>query len=262
MRGIRQWMSDHNEIVGILVFILVVVLVGGAAYGISFAVGGSGKKVKTESTAETSSKTAQSTQAPETSTQAQQPSESVTASQPETEETPAGPGETSATTAGSGESLNVGDTINEYGVYFTIVEEQVTAKIETNLRRVPSTERDEDVVATIYNGDWIRRTGIGHNGWSRVEYNGQVLYAVTSYLSIDGSSSSTPVYQEANDNVTAKEECYLRSSPESASEDNVVAMLTAGTFVPRTGIGSNGWSRLNYNGTEVYAVTSLLTTEQ
>jgi len=28
------------------------------------------------------------------------------------------------------------------------------------------------------------RTGIGSNGWSRVEYNGQVLYAVTSYLEL------------------------------------------------------------------------------
>ena len=142
------------------------------------------------------------------------------------------------------------------------MDEQVTAKIETNLRRVPSTEKAEDVVATIYNGDWVKRTGIGHNGWSRVEYNGQVLYAVTSYLSTDGSSASEPTYQDASDNVTAKEECYLRSTPDSANDDNVVATLSAGTVIPRTGIGSNGWSRLNFNGTEVYAVTNLLEVQQ
>ena len=94
-----------------------------------------------------------------------------------------------------------------------------------------------------------------------MEYEGQVLYAVTSYLSVDGSSSSAPTYQEASDSVTAKEEVYLRSVPDSSSDENVVATLSHGEFVSRTGIGSNGWSRLDYNGTEVYAVTSLLTTE-
>ena len=62
--------------------------------------------------------------------------------------------------------------------------------------------------------------------------------------------------------MTAKEEVHLRSEPNSGSEENIVATLTNGEFITRTGIGSNGWSRIDYNGTEVYAVTSLLTTAQ
>ncbi|QNM05091.1 SH3 domain-containing protein [Qiania dongpingensis] len=260
MRGFRQWMSDHSEITGILVFLLIVIVVGGAAYGISYAVdGGHGKKAKTtteagsgattESASESTS--GQASSADQTSASETQPTETAA-----TAATTAAGG--SETTAAGAAAPSLGDTINEYGVYFQLVDENVTAKIETNLRRVPSTNSDEDIIATIYNGDWIKRTGIGHNGWSRVEYNGQVLYAVTSYLSTDGSSSSEPTYQAAGDTVTAKVEVYLRSSPDSASDDNVVATLTKGTTVARTGIGSNGWSKLDYNGTEVYAVTSLL----
>lgn len=67
---------------------------------------------------------------------------------------------------------------------FTAVNESVTAKIEVNLRTLPSvTNPDAAVAATLKYGEWITRTGISDNGWSRVEYNGQVLYCVSSYLS-------------------------------------------------------------------------------
>ncbi len=67
---------------------------------------------------------------------------------------------------------------------FTAVNEQVTAKEEVNLRTLPSvTNTDSKVVATIVNGDIVKRTGINTElGWSRVEYNGQTLYCVSSYL--------------------------------------------------------------------------------
>ena len=44
---------------------------------------------------------------------------------------------------------------------------------------------DSKVVATIHNGDVVTRTGINRDvGWSRVEYNGQVLYCVSSYVTL------------------------------------------------------------------------------
>ena len=69
-------------------------------------------------------------------------------------------------------------------VVFTECQEEVTAKIETNLRTEPSTRSDDTVVAKLIHGETVVRTGIGSNGWSRVEYNGQTLYAVSSYLMI------------------------------------------------------------------------------
>lgn len=68
---------------------------------------------------------------------------------------------------------------------FTAVNESVTAKIEVNLRTLPSvTNPDAAVAALLKNGEWITRTGISDNGWSRVEYNGQTLYCISSYLSV------------------------------------------------------------------------------
>ena len=69
---------------------------------------------------------------------------------------------------------------------FTAVNEQVTAKIEVNLRTLPSVTHEESVVvATIKNGDVVTRTGMNMElGWSRVVYNGQTLYCVSSYLDL------------------------------------------------------------------------------
>lgn len=67
---------------------------------------------------------------------------------------------------------------------FKNVNETVTAKIEVNLRSLPSVT-DAEVVAKIVNGDKVVRTGISEEtGWSRVVYNGQTLYCVSSYLEV------------------------------------------------------------------------------
>ena len=67
---------------------------------------------------------------------------------------------------------------------FQKVSENVTPKIEINLRMLPSvTNPDAVVAATVKAGEVFLRTGINTDyGWSRVEYNGQTLYCVSSYL--------------------------------------------------------------------------------
>ena len=67
---------------------------------------------------------------------------------------------------------------------FQKVSENVTPKIEINLRMLPSvTNPDAVVVATVKAGEVFVRTGVNTDyGWSRVEYNGQTLYCVSSYL--------------------------------------------------------------------------------
>ncbi|MBE5875356.1 MAG: glycoside hydrolase family 25 [Lachnospiraceae bacterium] len=69
---------------------------------------------------------------------------------------------------------------------FTPVNDMVTPKIEVNLRTLPSvTNADSKVVATIKAGEFVNRTGVNLDvGWSRVEYNGQILYCVTSYVEV------------------------------------------------------------------------------
>lgn len=74
------------------------------------------------------------------------------------------------------------DATNASNVQYTPVYEVVTAKNQTNLRTVPSTNDATTVIATIKNGDMIYRIGVGNNGWSKVLINGQECYAYSSYL--------------------------------------------------------------------------------
>ncbi len=67
---------------------------------------------------------------------------------------------------------------------FTDVSENVTAKEVTNLRDRPSVEEPSQVIAALKNGEVITRTGVSNEGWSRVEYNGQTLYCISSYLEV------------------------------------------------------------------------------
>ena len=69
---------------------------------------------------------------------------------------------------------------------FATVSQKVTPKIEVNLRKLPSvTNPDAVVVATLKAGEVFVRTGVNNEyGWSRVEYNGQTLYCVSSYLNV------------------------------------------------------------------------------
>lgn len=69
---------------------------------------------------------------------------------------------------------------------FVAVDEQVTAKIEVNLRTLPSVEHpDCKIVTLLKNGTVLKRTGINEElGWSRLEYDGQIVYCVSSMLTV------------------------------------------------------------------------------
>lgn len=159
---------------------------------------------------------------------------------------------------------------------FTQVSENVTAKESTNLRNIPSQGSDSTVVYTLQNGETIARTGVSDSGWSRLELNGQTVYAVSSYLTTDlNYKAPAPVSQEGagsgdglktkfaekNDQVTAKIEVNLRALPSVTNPDAaVVAVLHNGEYVTRTGINEEyGWSRVDYNGQTLYCISSYLT---
>ena len=96
----------------------------------------------------------------------------------------------------------------EDGVY-TAVSDKVTPKIEVNLRTAATTK--SDVAANIKNGTVLNRTGIGSNGWSKINYNGKTVYAITSYLTTDLSAKAPESkpddgFAAASGKVTAKDE--------------------------------------------------------
>lgn len=162
------------------------------------------------------------------------------------------------------ESVNVA----ELGIVFKSVDETVTAKEETNLRSTP--DMRGELIAVLYNGNTAKRTGIGDNGWSRLEYNGDTVYAITSYLTTDlnsrqseSSNGSFVVndmeFSSYSDNVTAKDETNLRTIPSTDITSTVVVTLKKGEYVKRTAKSARGWSQVEYNGQKLYAITSYLT---
>lgn len=158
---------------------------------------------------------------------------------------------------------------------FTAVEEEVTAKDSTNLRNIPSQGDDSTVVYTLKNGETVKRTGVSDSGWSRLIYNDQTVYAVSSYLTTDlgyqapkqevqeGAGSGDGLktkFADRNEQVTAKIEVNLRALPSVTNPDAVVvAVLHNGEYATRTGINEDyGWSRVEYNGQTLYCISSYL----
>lgn len=71
-------------------------------------------------------------------------------------------------------------------------------------------------------------------------------------------SPAAPTFSNVNETVYATTEVNIRSSYSTSSSK--VGSLQKGDSVTRTGIGSNGWSKVTYNGKTAYIMTSYLTT--
>ena len=157
----------------------------------------------------------------------------------------------------------------EVGYNFTEVSETVTAKDATNLRTAPSQGEDSMVALTLKNGETATRTGVSTSGWSRVVYNGETYYAVSSLLTTD-LTVKTPEpapspddgikteFAARDENVSPKMEVNLRTLPSVTNPESVVVVkLPYGSVVRRTGINEDvGWSRVEYEGQTLYCVSS------
>lgn len=151
------------------------------------------------------------------------------------------------------------------GQVFDAKKDKVTAKDEVNLRSLPTTS--SDIVGTLKSGAFLERTAIGRSGWSRLIYNGQSVYAITNYLSNEvvkkpetqpEVTKPSDGFSDINEQVTAKSETNLRDKP-SMEGSQVVYTLKNGEYVKRIGVNNNGWSKIEYNGKVVYAISSYLT---
>lgn len=162
---------------------------------------------------------------------------------------------------------------------FTQCSDEVTPKDVINLRSEPSTLNADNIVAQAQNGDILSRTGVNEaTGWSRIDRDGEVLYAVTQYLTTD-LTYKTPVqaanpnrvntldgriilFTDCDDNITPKEYVNLRTEPStSEGETTVRCQISNGEVVHRTGYSPDaGWSRVEYNGEILYVVSSYMYT--
>ena len=140
-----------------------------------------------------------------------------------------------------------------------------------NLRDQPSTVTG-NVVGSLSYGEAVVRTGVSDTGWSRLEVNGQVVYASSRLLatSMDYKEQEkiTDENPEAGMHFTAASgimmaksgQTNLRTLPTTNAPSQVVAQLTGDATAERIAEDKDrGWTKLIYNGQTVYAVSSYLT---
>lgn len=169
---------------------------------------------------------------------------------------------------GSGSQSADGEV--EIKTQFSPVNELVTAKDVVNLRKLPSTEREDAVIITqLHNGDIATRIGVSSNGWSKLIYNGETCYGVTSYMEpiseeiIEEQAQNTDVgmeFETVLEQVSAAKAVNLRTLPSTERSDSkVIVKLQPGDNITRTGVNESlGWSRVIYQGQTLYCVSMYL----
>ena len=144
-------------------------------------------------------------------------------------------------------------------VIYRPVHETVYCVSPLYVRAGPGSEYS--ILGRLSQGELVRRGAIGNNGWSQILYGDQEAYVNSTYLSV------TPITPTADPfgagGVPRDEILYstivtkLRSGP--GPDHAVVGHLTQGTGARRVAMGENGWSRIIFHDTEVYACTAALT---
>ena len=150
----------------------------------------------------------------------------------------------------------------ESAASYTDVNETVWATYSVSIRSAASTDADKlDVLVGSYS---ITRTGVGDNGWSKVDYNGQTGYIKSEYLTTtkpaaasDSTQQTTEKKQETKETVYATAGVNIRAK--ASADADVIGTLIAGYSITRTS-DSNGWSKVDYNGQTGYIKSDYLTT--
>ena len=214
---------------------------------------------KESETAETEAETkAAETEASETEAETEKETEA---------ETKAAETETAETKAAEPEKTQQD---KESSASYTDVNETVWATYSVSIRSAASTDADKlDVLVGSYS---ITRTGVGDNGWSKVDYNGQTGYIKSDYLTTtkpqvtesNQTSSSSNTSSSKSDIEEVKETVYATAGvnirAKASADADKIGTLAAGGSITRTGKTSSGWSRVDYNGQTGYIKSDYLTT--
>ena len=139
---------------------------------------------------------------------------------------------------------------------FTDVNETVYTTENCNVRESYSTSSKK--ITKLEKGSELKRIGVGDNGWSKVEYNGKTVYIYSKYLTTE--KPADPKFKDVDETMYAIQDCNIRKSWSTSSEK--AGYLKKADEVKRTGIGDNGWSRIEYNGQVAYVATRLISNEK
>ncbi len=130
------------------------------------------------------------------------------------------------------------------------VNETVSVTETVNVRRDASETAEK--LGTAYMGETYTRTAVLDNGWSKITYNNQDAYIKSEFLTTDASQ----VAAGTNETVTVKETVNVRKQANENSERVGVAYM--GENYTRIMKYADGWSKIDYNGTEGYVKSEYL----
>ena len=138
----------------------------------------------------------------------------------------------------------------------------VVYAVTDNVKIYAGPGTDFEVIATVYRGDELTRTGV-LDGWTRVDIDGREGYISHGDLSMTKPAPTptpTPLepdfeVEERDDIVTVDSGANLRLGP--GTEYGVVDTAGGGAQLHRTGVVGD-WSQVEYDGYRVYVYTELL----
>ena len=136
----------------------------------------------------------------------------------------------------------------EWDVTFEDVQETIYTTDVLNVRTGPGTEYEW--IGQLNIGESVQRTGIGSNGWSRITYMGATAYVHSDYVTTEAPEEPEATFEDVEETVYTTNVLNVRAGPGTRCE--WLGQLSVGESVLRTGIGSNGWSRIIYNGETAY----------
>nr|WP_297768296.1 O-antigen polymerase [uncultured Butyrivibrio sp.] len=107
--------------------------------------------------------------------------------------------------------------IYDPNAFYRRVNETVSGRTGiVNLRDIPRVDEGSVIVHALEQGETAVRTGIGANGWSRVEYGGKTLYAVTNYLTVVPAADEEA---DAEAQAQAEAEAAAQAAAEQAAAE-------------------------------------------
>ena len=162
-----------------------------------------------------------------------------------------------ATQGNSSASTSITFTPNKAGTYtFTLsgdITDYETEKTDSINKTCTITVKEKETSG----GGSNSNTGSGSNQGSSGNSGSN---SGSNNNSSSGNSSNAPSFTSVNETVYATGSVNVRQSWSTSSK--VVGSLSEGQSITRTGKGSNGWSRVTFNGSTAYVSSEYLTTEK
>ena len=145
---------------------------------------------------------------------------------------------------------------------FTLVDETVYATRNVNIRTEPNVSSHSP--GQLMRGESVLRIGVSNDGWSAVLYHDEVCYIASKYLTTQepqnsGNGGTPAKVTESPSSGTVYTNHYVNIRKGPGADTPKLGQIPEGATVTRLAVCSNGWVKVNYNGTVGYVAGGYLT---